>query len=324
VIVINTELNKYIEPMKILRGIFFLIILVTTCGSLQAKKVNLKYNFKVGTEFAILHTIDQEVVQEVMGQSQTVENYNATRYSIKIIEKTSEGNFLIELLVDAIQLKMNNQLMNIDYDSDKDEEPPEGMESVSAGLKIPIKFLLSPKGEIVEITDAEQYVSVMSKAMGDLGGPLQQMMSGLAFQTSNVEGLKIMLGGIFFNYPGDKVKVGSSWTKESETMQMVKMKNVMENTLVEADKEQATIKQTTLIEQLEISDGIEMQGMTMKFELSGSKDAGFQIGMENGFIIKVDAVTNMSGVISLESPQLPSPISVPMTIKVTESLVQVK
>ena len=259
-----------------------------------------------------------------MGQSQAIENHHATRYSIKILEKTSEGNFLIELLIDAIKMKMDNEVMNIDYDSDKNEEPPSGSESISAGLNIPIKFLLSPTGEVVEITDAEQYLSVMTKALETVEGPLQQMMSGLASQTTSVEGLKLMLGGIFFNYPEGKVKLGSSWTTESEATRMVKMKNVMENTLVEADKEQATIKQTTIIEQLEISDGIEMEGMTMRFELSGSKDAGYQIGLKNGLIEKVDAVTNMSGIISLESPQLPSPISVPMTIKITESMVQLK
>ncbi len=310
--------------MKLLRLLLMLVMIIATSASVQAKKVLLKYKLEPGMEITLLHSLNQEVVQEVMGQSQVIEFINTTRYLFKILEKTNEGYYLIELQADGMKMKMENDFMNIDYDSDRDEEPPADLKSMAAGLHIPVKFLLNTKGEIVEVTEAEQYLSVMAKALEGVEGPMKQMMAGVATQSTSIEGLKNLFGRLFFNYPEGKVKIGDSWIHESESMQMVKFKNIIENTLVEANKKEATIKQTVRIEQLEMGDGMEMQGMSMKFELSGTKDAGYQLDVETGLIIKLDAVTNISGIISIESPQLPSPMSIPMTIKMTESLEQLK
>jgi len=150
------------------------------------------------------------------------------------------------------------------------------------------------------------------------------MISAMTAQTASEEGIKKQISGLFFKYPEGKIKVGKTWSEESsDNVQMISFKNKIDNLLVSADKKNATIKQSVNIEQMEM-EGMEMEGMTMNYELSGRKEGGLNVDISNGMITSIDAVTDISGVISIESPQLPTPMSIPMSIKTTESLKMMK
>jgi len=304
--------------MKKLRILFVLGLIIVSSSAVQAKKYRLTYNLKVGTEFTMLHTMEQDIIQEVMGQSQVMKNIYTTRYVFKVLEEDADGNYLIEEQIDGVKMKMENDFQNMDYDSDRDGESPGDLKALTSGMNIPLKFLLSKTGKVIEITDAEEFLAKMKEALGDDSNPMAQMASGMASQITTTEGLRNQLDGFFFNYPDQKIKKGEVWTAESQSTQMVKFKNVIENTLAEADKEKVTIKQEVSIEQMELSEGMEMQGMTISYELSGRKDAGHQLDLASGLAIRVDGVTEISGIVSIESPQLPTPMSIPMTLKLTE------
>ena len=310
--------------MKELRILFVLGLILVSSSAIQAKKYQLTYKLKVDTEFTLLHTMEQEIIQEVMGQSQVINNTLSTRYLFKVLEVGADGNYLIEEQVDGMKMKVENDFLNLEYDSDKDSEPPAEIKSMANIFHVPIKFVLSPKGEILEVRDAEEYLSLMNETTGGDGNPMTQMVTGLVSQMKDLNGIKSSLGGIFFNYPEGKIKVGASWGGETKSQQMVKFKNVTENTLVEADKEEVVIKQTAKIEQMDSSDGMEMEGMTINFELSGRREAGHQLALASGLLNKVDALTEISGIVSIESPQLPTPMSIPMTINMKETIEQIK
>jgi len=310
--------------MKKLQVLVLLFSVLFSANAVHAKKVILKYKLEKGAEFTLVHTMEQEITQEVMGQSQVIESIYSTRYVFKVLKIDADGNYLIEEQVDGMTMKMENEFMNLDYDSDDGKEAPEVLKSLSDGLHIPVTFLLSPQGKVIEVIDAEEYVALMQKALGSDGNPMASVVTGMASQLTSIEGIKNQLDGFFFNYPAGKTKVGKTWEEESQSTQMVKFKNIVTNTLVEADKEKATIKQAVQITQMESSEGMEMQGMMMTYELSGRKESGNQIDLDTGIISKVDAVTEISGIVSIESPQLPTPMSIPMTIKLTETIEQLK
>ena len=308
--------------MRKLRVLIVLLTVLFASNAVQAKKVLLKYKLEKGAEFTLVHTMVNEITQEVMGQSQVLENTYTTRYIFKVINIDSDGNFLVEEQTDGISIKMENDFINMDYDSDDGEEPPQELKSLSEGIHIPVQFLLSPQGKVIEVTDAEEYLAIMQKALGGEGNPMASVATGMASQLTSIEGIQNQLDGLFINYPSGKIKVGKSWEEETQSTQMVKFKNNVEYTLVEADKKNATIKQAVQITQMESSEGMEIQGMTMTYELSGRKESGNQINLATGMISRVDAVTEISGIVSIESPQLPTPMSIPMTIKLTETIEQ--
>ncbi len=309
--------------VKKLRIILILIIVVMTSMTVQAKKVELKYNLEKGQEFFVSHTLNQELAQEFMGQSLVMDNLMITKYKFKVLEVKADGNFLIEQKVIAKKIVMENDVLNLNYDTESGEDAPAVIEYYTKILNIPFSFLISPQGEIIEMVGTDKYIETIQESLGTIAGPEQQLIAGLAAQSTSDEGLKGQVGAIFFKYPQGKTKLRSSWSDESESTLMVKFKNSIENTLVEVGKEKASIKQTVKIDQLEM-EGEEVQGMTMNYELSGKKQGGYEVDVKTGLLLKADAVTEISGVISVESPQLASPMSMPMTIKMTETLVQIK
>jgi hypothetical protein len=67
---------------------------------------------------------------------------------------------------------------------------------------------------------------------------------------------------------------------------------------------------------------MEMQGMNLTYELAGAKEGTMNLDPATGLIKNVDATTSISGNISIDSPQLPSPMSIPMTIRSVEKVVR--
>ena len=71
---------------------------------------------------------------------------------------------------------------------------------------------------------------------------------------------------------------------------------------------------------MELEDPIEMEGMEINYEVSGRKEAAYTIDLTTGLVSTVQGVTDISGVLSIDSPQLPSPMNMPMTLKLTEEI----
>jgi hypothetical protein len=307
--------------MKRLRLIIIVLLsAIIANNSAEAKKVRLEYKLEPGKDYTYLVSMKQEIAQEVMGQSQITTTRFETKYILNVTERTDDGNFLIEEKVVSMKMGIESPFVNLDYDSESGEEPPADLAAFTRTINIPVKFLLTPQGVIKEVTDAKEYLQIMEDALANVDGPMQQMVSAMASQTASEEGLKKQISGIFFKFPDGKIKVGSPWTEEtSDNLQMIRFKNNIENLLVSADKEKAVIKQSVDIQQMDM-DGMEMEGMTMNYEMSGRKEGGIEVDISYGMVRTADSVTDITGVISIESPQLPTPMSIPMSIKMTESL----
>ena len=298
-------------------------MIIMTSVSVQAKKVLLKYDLEPGTEFSFIVSHEQEIVQDLMGQFVVTESFTETRFLIKVLEKLEDGSYVLVQQEEALKLEIKNDFKNISYNSDEDVDPPAGLASVVRKLHVPVKFIMKSNGEVCEVIDAEDYLLIMKDAMESMEGPMQQVVAGIIGQSTSIDGIQSQLQVFFLKFPQEKIKLGFIWNQETESAQIVKFKNLIENILVEASKEKATINQTVKIEQLEMLEGMEMEGMTMTYELSGRKIAEYEVDVKTGLITKVDGVTDISGVISIESPQLESPMSIPMTLKMTETVVQI-
>lgn len=306
--------------MKFYRFILLSGIIFIAFNTAEAKKVELKYTLDAGQEFVIEHSNKQKIGQEVMGQNQVMENTVVTEYTYKVIQIENDGSYLMEQNIVAVKVQMDSDFMNLKYNSRKDDTVPAGLEYLANTLNVPIRFLMSNSGEILEVVDAENYIKNIQDALANVEGMMQQMSSGMASQTASIEGIKLQIANLFFKYPGGKVKVGDTWEDVSQSRQMVSFTNKLENTLVEASKESATIKQDVNIEMMEMEDPMEMEGMDINYELNGRKEAAYTIDIATGLVSKVKGVTDISGVISIDSPQLPSPMNMPMTLKLTEEI----
>lgn len=130
-----------------------LFLFHASVGSARADepKYDLKYQFKTGDviRYSVLHrmnvrnTIDKET-QEASSRTESIKAW-------RIIDVMPDGE--IELINMVEQVHMTNRLPGqdeLEYDSQRDAEPPPGFEDAAAAVGVPLSIIrMSPRGEIV-------------------------------------------------------------------------------------------------------------------------------------------------------------------------------
>lgn len=308
--------------MKTIKTTLIVFFAMSLSMALQAKKVELRYHLEKGAEINFEFITTQEISQEVMGQPQGTNSVLTQKISFKVLDILSDGNYLMQRNTTGMKIKMASPIGDMEYDSDTEME-----ESAFSGfswlLKTPVEFIMTPKGMIVEVKDAEKLAETFAEKMGN-GGMESQMAAGLVSQFSNAEAIKQNVGTMLLNFPDKKMKKGQNWEFSSTMDQMVNFKSTAITTLSEVNAETAVLVQEVKIEVGENGGKMEMEGMEMEYDLTGGKQGSYDLDLKTGCISKGEGITTISGVISIDSPQLPAPMSIPMSIKTTETITRIQ
>lgn len=308
--------------MKTIKAALVVFFAITFSLALQAKKVELRYTLEKGFEISFELTSTQEIAQEVMGQSQSTQTSQVMVTKFKVMEITPDGNYLMTRVIIKVKIVVSSPYGDMEFDTDNmgDDNPLAG--SYSWLTETPLEFVMSPSGEILEVKDADKIAEEFAdKTSG--GGPESQMIAALAAQFTSEDGLKQSLNMLLLKYPTAKVKVGKPWETVSEMKQMISFVNTSTTMVNEINGDFASLTQNVKIEQEEGDNMMEMQGMEMEYELSGDKQGVYEIDLKTGLIVKGEGITTITGIISIDSPQFPAPMSIPMTIKSTETILRV-
>ena len=302
--------------MKKINLVFFALALVMLTGQAEAKKVLLQYNLKPGTHFTITHENNQDVAQEMMGQSQNTVMNSKMTYDFTVQEVAGSGILFSCQLIYA-RMEMKSMMGDMIFDSNDPDEQADAFRSLIPMLNSPFSFSLSASGEVTGVSFSDE----LKTKIGETIGMVDEipMAGSLTAGFTSEEAMVGTLGGLFISFPQEKVTVGKAWEVESEINQMIAFKTFTENTLVKAGKEENELQQVSRFEQGD-APPMEMEGMTLQYDLSGGKEGHFILSANTGLIKSGEFNSAISGVISIDSPQLPAPMTIPMTIKGTEKL----
>lgn len=303
--------------------ILFVITLVLSIGiQAEAKKIKLKYLLNTGDQFKYEMSILQDIAQEVMGQSQTTTIASSMTYGFNVVGVTPDGDYKISAGLVGYSLDSNTPMGEMKYNSATDSVVPDFAKSMAVTLNELYSFTLSPLGKISDVQAPEGIVEKVNKTIEALGGSQMQMGSAAAGAAASAEGFQKTMEGLIMTFPAEGVETRKPWEEESKTTQMVAFNVRAKYELTNSSKESNEIKVTAQISQDPDAPPMEVQGMNINYELLGAKDGTMLLDAVTGLIKSVDAVTSISGTISIDSPQLPSPMSIPMTIRSTEKIVK--
>jgi hypothetical protein len=306
--------------MKLTRSLLLVVLMLGAVAyQAEAKKVNLKYQLKAGDEFSMVLSVGQEVTQDMMGQTQTQTVSTSITYHFKVLEALADGNFRLEGAMSEYSMDNNGMMGAMKYNSATDKEVPDFAKATSMQLNEKFLFTLSPIGTISDVKAPEGLAQKIKEVMGNDGEMAAQLSNAVAEQGS-ADGFAKSISGFFLPFPEAAVAAKKPWTQETQMEQIVSLKTVNEYSLAKASKESNEIGLKSSITMDNAASSMEMQGMTMNFDLSGGKTGTFSLEPGTGLIKSSEAVTSISGVISIESSQLPAPMSIPMTVKSTEKI----
>jgi hypothetical protein len=308
--------------MRTTRIVFAMVLTLSVALHCEAKKVKLNYQLKAGDQFKYELNMSQETAQEVMGQSQSSTVTTSHAYEFKVTEVTADGSFVMNVAMISFSMSSATPAGDMKYNSAADSVVPDFAKSVAVTLNEVYTFTLSPLGKISDVKAPDGLVEKVNKIIEAMGGGQMQMASAAAGAAATAEGFQKTLEGMIIAFPAGGAQTKEPWEAESKTNQMITFKTLAKYELMSSSKETNEIKVTTQITQDPDSPPMEMQGMNLTFELLGAKAGTLLLDPITGLIKSSETTTSISGNIAIDGPQLPSPMTIPMTIRSTEKIVK--
>ncbi len=305
--------------MKPNRILFIAALILSVGMQAEAKKVNLKYQLKAGDEFKYENAMSQESSQEVMGQSQSTSSSTTSTYGYKVIDVTPTGDMNMKAGLVSYAMSTTSPMGEMKFNSVTDTVVPEYAKIATIGLNQFYTFTLSPLGKVTNLKAPDGLVEKVDKIVAEQSAATMGM-GGAAGSLAGPEGFQKMLESVFIPYPDGGAEMKKPWDVEVKINQMISMKVKSKYELVNSTKETNELKVTGQISVDPDAAPMEIQGMKMTFELVGAKEGKVMLDAVTGLAATVEGVTSISGTVAIDGPQLPSPMSIPMTVRATDKI----
>lgn len=286
----------------------------------EAKKVKLQYQLKAGEQIKLERYLTQEVVQEVAGQTNSTSTQSTYTYDIKVNEVTPAGDFNLSVTMVAFSVESKGAMGEIKYNSATDTVVADFAKSMVLTMNETYTATVSPLGKISDIKAPAGLSEKIDKFVAGLDGAQMQMAGSQAAASAGPEGFRKILEGMIIPFPEGGAQAKQPWELESKMELVVNLQTKTKYELVKSSKESNEIKVNGQITQDPDSPAIEMQGMNITYELLGATEGTLELDPVSGLVTTGETTTAISGAVSVESPQLPSPLSIPITIRSVEKL----
>lgn len=305
--------------MKNLKTIVMLLMVLAVGLNAEAKKVKLQYQLEQGKTFTYEVKSNQDITQEMMGQTmgQTIESVQTFEFAVK--EVLGNGDYVMEYRMKHYRMEAKTDMGDMSFDTETANTEGAMGELMNKLLMTPIEFVMKGSGEIVEFKNNEE-IAALVDSLADPTNPEFQMLAPIMSHFGSDDASKQSISTMLLVYPGGKIKSGKTWESTSTMNQMVNFVSTNVTQLSEIKGNTAILTQDNKISVGEGGTTMEQQGMEMEFELAGGKQGSFEVDMTTGLIQKASGITTITGIISIDSSQLPAPMSIPMTIKTNDEI----
>ncbi len=298
--------------MKKVVSILSLVILTMTILPLSSQ-AQLRYKLKVGQKYGLKQSTTQDIVQNIQGMSQTIKNTIGGDIGITIKSKDA-GVYTSDMVFETLLFKMESTMFSMSYDStDENQEENVISKAFDAIVGYSFKMKFDELGNIIEVTGFDELAKVIAEKYGSDTNSLNMAQESIKGQFSD-ESMKQNLRSMLLVYPKEKLSIGTNWSNEVQTQGAMPMLSKYNYKVSALNGSVVEISGTgTMATEEGFSQ--EQNGMTQHFNLSGSVNLNTSIDAKTGWPKKMTQNQDVEGVVAVESPQLPAPMEIPMTIK---------
>ncbi len=292
-----------------------LLLMATMLFTLSASaQTALRYNLKVGETYSLKQHTTQAIEQNVQGMSQNISTTIGGDIAIKITGK-SDNVYSSEVMFESMLFKVEMPMMNMSYDSKDETADPNNPLNKTFNLIVGHKFEMQfdDRGSIKQVRGFEAVVEKLAAAFGDNPQHAEMMKQQLAGQFSD-ESMKNMMSNMLIVFPEEKIKVGSNWSTSTTLTKPMPIDNSFHYSVESIGSDVVKLSGTGTTATKE-GQSVEQMGMTQHFDLKGDLVFTANINAKTGWPTEVKMTQNLDGNVAIESPQLPTPMEMPMKIK---------
>ena len=293
------------------------ILVIAVLSSAQAKKFNLKLNLEVGKEYHQRVTSNSGISQEINGRQMNIVMKITGEMIFKV---TAHKDDVYDMDVNYERLDMTMQMpqMSMEFSSEKTDDNDILSKILKAMKGKVFSIKMTDKGKVTEVNNIE---TIYGSAFDDLPQMPAAQVAQIKEQIAKAYGEEAFKGSIEMAvavFPDKRVKKGETWTVNTKLNSGMEADMASEYTLAEVHPDHYLIKGTSTIETVDKDAYVKVNGMPMKYDLSGKMTSEIQLSRDTGWIIKADIQQEMDGNAYIQSnEQVPDGMKIPMVIKTT-------
>lgn len=287
----------------------------------QNQVVSIKLNLQQGETYGLKTTMTQTIHQTIESESQVITQTYKIGYSVNIAKVEPNGNIVARAQFSSVAMKMNAPgLGEIAYDSASTttSTSPE-TQAIGAvfGAMVGKGFsmTITPTGAVQNVTGLEELVNSILDSLGlsaeeyaSSKQTLEQQFSAQAQQDAWSNSLDYL--------PSGPVSVGQSWKKQASLAQGFPILLDTSYRLKDLKGGIATIDVSSTI-QSATDAGMDLQGLGISYQLSGTQVGTIQVRLDTGWIAKASMQQSISGTIGAKfgDQELSWPMSIETQIE---------
>lgn len=300
------------------------LAVVGLCGSVSAA-TQLQWKLAKGKTYYQRTTADQLITQSIMGQEQKITQGTGIGMKLQVLDVDAKGNMKVQYTYIWTRFKQNNPMAGtVEYDSSqKSAAVPTGAEGFAALIGQSYTMTLTPRGKVLDVNGVDQLKQAVLKKLPTGADDAQTaQMTGIMSPYIDKDSLKQMTESRMDIYPDKPVSPGDSWTKDLNIAVGFAMTIKAKNTLQKEEAGVATIATAATIK-TDPSKPMDMGGMSLSFDLSGTQDGAAQVAKATGLISSAKEHQVLKGEIKLGPPAQGQPaMNFPMTMdtQITEEM----
>jgi len=278
-----------------------------------AAAVKLELKLAKGKTYYQKTTTDQQIAQTIMGQEQKSSQAVGMGLKLQVLDVDAQKNMRIQYTYLWLRLKQSGLMAPVDYDSARQKEAPSGAEGFAALLGQSYTARLSPQGKVLDVNGVEQLSEAVRKKLpaGMEGTPAMSVLSPYLDKRS----VKDMIEAAMAIYPDRPVSPGDSWSKH---VTMAVGFTIVVDSKWALQKEEAgvaTIGLTATVRTDPNAPPMEVSGMKMKSQMSGTQEGAIRVVEATGLSSSQER-SQIKGQLAMLAPGQDQPaMVVPMSIE---------
>lgn len=271
--------------------------LIALIGFSCARPLTLTYTAPEQMNRQYKSTTITNTTSKVMGMDVASNSTQEFTYTTKNKGNTVDGNQRIGLNYDHIMVSQSAMGNEVNYDSEgpTEDNDPNIAPIYDAMLNRPFELIYTEKGEIVEAPGLDKMLTAVFETLPE---EARVMMES---QMNEDVFLQMFQAGSNF-YPSSPIKKGDQWTRTHELSFMGMTMDINTSyTLISSKDGQANIAVNGAIKTDPEAPGLEMAGMTMRYDLKGTQVGSMIVEEATGLATHIELEQNMSGAVNMDN-----------------------
>jgi len=219
----------------------------------------------------------------------------------------------MEVTYNRMKMTMALPNGNMEFDSDKKDENDKMSKVLGGIVKKPFSVKMTKSGKITDVSGVE---SLFTGAFDSVGQVDEMQKKQILDQVMQSYGNKAFKGNMEMGtaiFPDTKVSKGDSWTINTKLESQLTADIETVYTLTEVGPDYYMLSGKSEIKQIETENTANLNGMDMKYNISGSMTSTLKIDKSTGWINTGDIRQELDIELKIaDNPQVPGGMTIPM------------